>query len=36
MFYSMNDYKVGAIAPILDFVSRWVVGVSESPLRSLM
>ena len=30
------DYKVGAIAPRLDFVSRWVVGVAESPLRSLM
>lgn len=30
------DYKVGAIAPRLDFVSRWVVGFAESPLRSLM
>ena len=30
------DYKFGAIAPRLDFVSRWVVGFAESPLRSLM
>ena len=34
--FTTSDYKVGAIAPRLDFVSRWVVGVAESPLRSLM
>ena len=32
----VGDYKAGAIAARLDSVSRWVVGVAESPLRSLM
>jgi len=32
----IDDYKFGVLSPRLDFVSRWVVGVAESPLRSLM